>query len=134
VQRAAVKSYTFKDGFQVPRNTHMAFPNYELNQDPDIYDGAAEFRPWRFRDMRNQRDDPNKHHFTYVSHESINFGAGTHACPGRFFASAEIKLSLIYILTHYEIRWPKGQSRPPNMTHDFANSPDPMADVLFRQK
>ncbi|KAI0906252.1 cytochrome P450 [Ustulina deusta] len=133
VQRTAVQSYTFKDGFQLPQNAHIAFPNLELNLDETVYEDAASFHPWRFLDIR-KRDDPSKFHFTYVSEKSINFGAGTHACPGRFFASAEIKLALIHILSHYDVQWPDSGSRPPNMSHDFAETPNFMVDMMFRQK
>ncbi|KAI0402028.1 cytochrome P450 [Xylaria palmicola] len=133
VQRTVVQSYTFKDGFQLPQNAHTAFPNLELNLDETVYEDAASFRPWRFLEIR-KRDDPSKFHFTYVSEKSINFGAGTHACPGRFFASAEIKLALIHILTNYDVQWPNNGSRPPNMSHDFAETPNFMVDMEIRRK
>ncbi|KAI1184786.1 cytochrome P450 [Nemania serpens] len=133
VQRTAVKPYAFKDGFKLPKDAHIAFPNLELNLDEIIYEDAANFHPWRFLEIR-QRDDPSKFHFTYVSEKSINFGAGTHACPGRFFASAEIKMVLIHILTRYDVQWADGGRRPPNMSHDFAETPNFMVDMMFRNK
>lgn len=133
IQRTAVKPYTFRDGLRIPQNTQFSFANYELNHDPDVYENPDQFDPWRFLKMR-KAGDPNKHLFTYVSENTINFGAGTHACPGRYFAAFEIKLILIHILTRYDIQWPKGQSRPPNMVHGFAHAPSPMAVVLFKEK
>ncbi|RFU80557.1 cytochrome p450 [Trichoderma arundinaceum] len=133
VQRSAAKPYVFKDGLQIPKNTQFAFANYELNHDPDVYPNPNEFDPWRFLKMRNSID-ANKHHFAYASDQTINFGAGTHACPGRYYAGYEIKLILVHILTRYDVKWPEGQSRPPNMVHDFQNSPSPMVPLLFKEK
>jgi ent-kaurene oxidase len=133
IQRSAVKPYVFKDGLQIPQHTHFSFPNYELNMDADVYEKPEQFDPWRFLKMR-RAGDPNKFHFAYVSEHSINFGAGTHACPGRFFVSYEVKLILIYLFTRYDVQWPKGQSRPPNMVHDFSNIPNTMASIMLREK
>lgn len=38
----------------------------------------------------------------------MGFGYGRHACPGRFFAAAEIKLLLARLLLDYEIAMPPG--------------------------
>lgn len=133
VQRSTVDSFQFSDGLRIPKNTQFSFLNNDLNYDPDVYPDPETFDPWRFLKLR-EKGDPNKFHFTFVSDQSIRFGAGSHSCPGRFYASVEIKLVLISILTHWDIRWPKGQSRPPNAAHDFHNGPDPTAIILFREK
>lgn len=41
---------------------------------------------------------------------------------------------LIYLFTRYDVQWPKGQSRPPNMVHDFAHVPNTMASIMLREK
>lgn len=104
-----------------------------MNRDGDVHANPDVFEPWRFLEMR-KAGDPNKHHFAYVSDQAINFGAGTHACPGRYFAGYEIKLLLIHLLTRYDIKWPAGQRRPPNIEHDFSCAPNPAASILFREK
>lgn len=75
-----------------------------------------------------------KFHFAYVNEDSINFGAGFHACPGRFSAEAEIKLILVELLIRFELKYPEGGERPPNMVHDFARTANPMVDILIREK
>nr|QHD43134.1 P450 monooxygenase [Chaetomium globosum] len=133
MQRSAVVDYVFKDGLRLPKHTQILFPTCEFNRDEDVHQSPDVFDPWRFLKMR-KAGDPNKHHFAYVSDQMVGFGAGTHACPGRYFASYEIKLMLIYMLTRYDIKWPDGLSRPPNMAHDFSNIPNPTATVLFRKR
>jgi len=133
VQRTAVKSYTFKDGLHLPENTQITFQNYELNHDPDLFPDPETFDGHRFLKLR-QTGDPNKHHFAFVSNESINFGAGRHACPGRHFVSYEIKLLLAELLLRYEMKWPGGKSRPADQSHDFSTPPDPAAEILFKER
>ncbi|KAL8848137.1 MAG: hypothetical protein Q9221_006823 [Calogaya cf. arnoldii] len=133
VTRAAVKPYTFKDGFYLPANTLISFPMAELNHDPDVWPDSETFDGSRFLRMR-QKADANGWQFAFVGENSINFGAGTHACPGRYYVSQEIKIMLAHLLLHYDFKWPDGKSRPANMVHDFATPPSPMAELMFRRR
>jgi len=135
VQRSNPKPYTFSDGLKIPANTQCCFLNYELNHDPEVYpDPDPEtFDPYRFLHLR-EKIDRNKYHFAFVSDESINFGAGTHSCPGRHFAANEIKLMLCELLLGYEMKWPEGASRPPTMFHDFSSNPNTSTDILIRER
>lgn len=38
------------------------------------------------------------------------WGFGKFACPGRFWAGAQIKLVIMALLLHYGIRYPEGQT------------------------
>jgi cytochrome P450 len=134
MQRSTVTEYVFKDGLRLPQHTQLAVATHELNHDGDVHENPDVFDPWRSLKKRRATGDLNRYHFAYVSDQSIGFGAGTHACPGRHFASCQIKLILIHLLTRYDIKWPEGQSRPPNIEHDFSSIPDPTATVLFREK
>ena len=42
------------------------------------------------------------------------FGLGKHACPGRFFASNEIKVLLCRIILDYDMKLLDGTTRPAN--------------------
>ena len=46
----------------------------------------------------------NKHLFVTVSPESLTWGYGNHACPGRFFADNELKGILIELLRKWDLR------------------------------
>ncbi|TID02532.1 Cytochrome P450 monooxygenase paxP [Colletotrichum higginsianum] len=133
VQRSNLRPYTFSDGLTIPANTQCCFLNYELNHDPEVYEDPETFDAYRFLRLR-ETGDPHKHHFAYVSEDSINFGAGTYSCPGRHFAGNEIKLILCELLLGYEMKWPEGGSRPPTMYRDFSSNPDPGVDILFRER
>lgn len=64
----------------------------------------------------------------------MNFGAGKHACPGRFFAGNEIKMVLAYFLLNYDMKLKDGETRPKPMVMVMSKSPDPNAEVLFRRR
>lgn len=133
MQRLALRDIVFKDGVRVPRDAHLALPVYEINHDPDVYEDPDVFDPWRFLKMR-KAGQMNKYYFAYVSEQTLAFGSGNHACPGRGFADQQIKLMLLYLLTHYDMKWPEGKSHPRPTPHDMFNGPDITANVLLRSK
>ncbi|ETN42422.1 uncharacterized protein HMPREF1541_01577 [Cyphellophora europaea CBS 101466] len=116
------------DGLKAPNGTHcprgstIAVPTNGIHNDAGIYDDAAEYKPFRFADLRESAPTPddqeaesplekNTTHlvknanlsFVSLSPQYHPFGYGRHACPGRFFASNELKLLLAYMFDNYEI-------------------------------
>jgi cytochrome P450 len=79
--------------------------------------------------------DPNRFHFASVSDTSLSFGAGTHACPGRFLTAITIKMILIVLLTKYEVKLEGiDGERPPNLFHHFNLRPNPTTKILVRKR
>lgn len=105
----------------------------ELNHDSEIWPNSETFEGHRFLRMR-QEGDPNSWQFAFVGENSINFGAGSHACPGRYYVSQEMKIMISHLLLNYEIKWPEGKSRPADMIHDFATPPDATAQIMIRKR
>lgn len=128
-----MRPHTFSDGLHVPANTLMMFPTYEFTHDPETYPEPEKFDPWRFHRMR-KAGDPNKFHFATVSNNSTNFGAGFHACPGRFFVGYELKIILSELLLHYELKFAEGTDRPQDGYHDITVIPCTQTDLLIRKK
>jgi cytochrome P450 len=64
----------------------------------------------------------------------LNFGHGNHACPGRFFASNEIKVVLIELLRSWEWKFLEGMGRPENVLWDMGCTPDRDAVMEFRRR
>ncbi|KAK5635866.1 hypothetical protein RRF57_011578 [Xylaria bambusicola] len=134
VQRMVVVPYRFDDGLQIPAGTQLSFPNQQLNLDDDVYPDAGAFKADRFLKKRME-DDPNRHHFASVSEDSITWGSGYHACPGRFLAQDTLKLLFIYLLDEFEFKHVKdGQTRPKDMYHGFAVGPDITMPILSRRR
>lgn len=133
VQRASVKPHTFSDGLHVPANTLMMFPTYEITHDPDIYPDPEKFDAWRFHRMR-ETGDTNKFHFATVSNDSTNFGAGFHACPGRFFVGYELKIILSELLLNYDLKFAENIDRPQDGYHDLTVIPCTQTELRIRRK
>ena len=62
------------------------------------------------------------------------WGYGSHACPGRWFADAEIKIIVIHLLLEFDFRFPDGKERPKSLEFETQNLPDREAGVLLRKR
>jgi hypothetical protein len=83
----------------------------------------------------------NRHQFVTTSPESLIFGHGNYACPGRFFASNEIKVVLIELLISWISGWlddveGRGgeEKRPENWISDLAVTPNALAEIEFSRR
>lgn len=88
---------TLSDGTKLARNSIIAVASTrhwdaEYYPKPDKFDGA------RFLKLRAQPGKENSSQFVSTSPDHLGFGHGQHACPGRFFASNEIKIMMCHIL------------------------------------
>ena len=64
----------------------------------------------------------------------LNFGHGKYACPGRFFASLEIKVILVRLVMNYDFKLTPHQGRPANLkAHEFL-FPNPDGELLIRAR
>jgi gliotoxin biosynthesis cytochrome P450 monooxygenase len=102
----------------------------------------SEFYPWRYSNLRSIPGEENKHQFVSIGLESVTFGNGIHACPGRFFASNEIKVVLVELLKRYDIGLgPNGEGegvqgfkRPELLEYGMDYALDPAATIWVRNR
>ncbi|KAI5810727.1 cytochrome P450 [Pyronema omphalodes] len=124
------KGFTFSNGVHIPYGaTIIGVTSGAASLDPEIFENPEEFDAYRF--LRLREEDPNKHVFTSTS--TYHWGLGRHACPGRFFAAAEIKMILAEIIFRYDIRI-KDNKRPADLHWGFTNTVDASAFIEFRAR
>ncbi|KAI1772403.1 cytochrome P450 [Hypoxylon cercidicola] len=134
VQRFALTPYTFKDGLHVPAGTVVSFPNLRYNIDPQrpLSPGAGTFDGKRWL-RRRAEFNTSKFQFASTAEDAFDWGAGLHACPGRFMAEITIKLILICLVTKYDMKLPDGGSERPAESRQFMLvSPDTSTPVMIR--
>ncbi|EFX01165.1 cytochrome p450 monooxygenase [Grosmannia clavigera kw1407] len=128
--RKVMRPIVLSDGTHLPSGTRLLAPQAGYSQDERFYPGADVFDPMRFFQQRSG----HQFHFTSIGDANMNFGAGKHACPGRFFAGNEIKMMLAYYLINFEMKLQQGQRRPYPMMVMMSKTPDPNGEVLFRRR
>lgn len=150
--RVATAPITLSTGHTLPSGTRFGFAAYAIQHSsltptfsptfssPSIKP-VSEFDGFRFYNLRKIPGNENKHQFVTTSPDSLNFGHGNHACPGRFFASNEIKVVLMELLRCWEFRFlgdKRGEGgekrRPENFWDEMTCTPNTKAEIEFRRK
>ena len=120
----APRGLVLSNGMYLPQGTYVSVPSAQIAMDPILYDKPEQFHGLRFYRLRQRSGHNNKHQFVSTSQQSLVFGQGKHSCPGRFFASNEIKIFMLWMLLHYDLRLPPGIiERPKNIMRGLACIP-----------
>ncbi|PPQ72662.1 hypothetical protein CVT24_012640 [Panaeolus cyanescens] len=145
--RRAAQDFTFSNGITIPRGTIVGASILETHLDSSVYTNPLEFDPLRYVKLSTSSQNPSetqfgsaepskkKYDITAVSLDSLIFGYGRHACPGRFFAAAELKLMMAYLVRHYDVKLENGvKERPRDLTFGLNVMPNPFARAMFRKR
>ncbi|KUI73327.1 Dihydromonacolin L monooxygenase LovA [Cytospora mali] len=133
MRRIAESEVKLSDGTVIPKGaftwvTLEAYRNPERYPDPEVYN------PRRFLDMRSQPGQENKWQLVSTSADHLGFGHGEHACPGRFFASNEVKIALVHLLMKYDWKLPQGR-RPGDVVKGGTEiGVDAQAGIMLRRR
>lgn len=125
------------DGTVLPVGTHFNMASHAILLDaPNLPNSGdpAQFDGFRYSRLREDPGNANKYQWATTDNNSLHFGHGKYACPGRFLASNEIKLILAHLILRYDFKYPEGSSRPRNLTADENFYPDPAARLLMRAR
>lgn len=132
-QRLVLKPITLSNGYTIPANTHICAASDARSRDPTLYENPTEFQPLRFYERDGEIDAAKL--FSSVANGDSWFGFGRQACPGRWYASALIKLVLCLLLLEYDLELPKGQTeRPKNWVKDEKTGPDMEQTIMVKKK
>jgi cytochrome P450 len=145
----------------VPKGARVGFVMHPIHHDEDFYPDPNRYDPFRFsrpheaydaellakkppggidepgdeakvgKDLKRVLAFKNQSLVT-VGDTFLPFGHGKHACPGRFFASHEIKLMLAYIVQNYDIK-PMAERIPSYRFLEVA-IPPPWATIQIRRR
>ncbi|KAL9013477.1 MAG: hypothetical protein Q9173_001833 [Seirophora scorigena] len=127
----APSGLTLSSGLHLPKTTYICVPTTS-HLDPD-FPCPATFDPSRYLPPSSSI---TTHHqgFTTTSPSHLHFGHGRHACPGRFFAAAEIKAVVARVVMGWELAFPPQQGRPRGKTILEIAYQDPGARVVLRER
>ncbi|KAH8585879.1 cytochrome P450 [Bisporella sp. PMI_857] len=145
----APKGITLSTGTFLPSRTivgwgHPFYPTSTIPEKHLVRDSQpplTEFHPFRFSNLRELPGQEHNHQFVASDANSINFGYGRNVCPGRFFASNEIKVILIQLIMNYDVALgpsgggtKEGFVRPRIVEMNANYMPDMKAKVWIRNR
>lgn len=133
MNRMVKRDITLSDGEVLPAGARIMVSDDKVH-DPASFPEPAKFNVARFLRLREQPGEENRHQFVTTTSDHMGFGHGQHACPGRFFASNEIKILLCFLLLKYDLRRAGGQTKPTHMSFENAKFTDPSLQVEIRRR
>ncbi|KAL2038431.1 hypothetical protein N7G274_008770 [Stereocaulon virgatum] len=134
MHRVMMQDHQFADGTVIPRNAHVSMAVNAIQNDPEVTPEPRTFDGLRYYKLRQQDCESHLHQFSTTQEKILNFGHGANSCPGRFFASLEIKIILVRLIMDYEYKFPDGKGRPENVrAHEFI-FPNPEGELLMRRR
>jgi cytochrome P450 len=107
MNRLALVPITLSDGTTIPKGAQVMVAN--RFEDPAVYADPSKFDPYRYLREREKPGQTNTWQHVSLSSQHMAFGFGDHACPGRFFASNEMKIALRHLLLKYDWELPEGE-------------------------
>ncbi|KAI0538638.1 cytochrome P450 [Xylaria digitata] len=138
-QRKVLRSFTLSDGRVIPAGVTIEVPAISVSSDPEVFDNADTYDPLRFHNLRQHAKETSTesgalNQFVSVSANSLNFGYGRHACPGRFFAANEIKMIFANALMKYDLKLAGDETaRYPNMEFAHMSIPNPSKHIMLKE-
>lgn len=116
------------DGSVLPKASIVATPAIVKG----FYEDEGTFDGHRFVRLAEKTGSPGQWSFVNTSTEQLGFGLGAHACPGRFFASNQLKIALVHLLLKYDWKLPIGGQRPAAVQVGHESIPDREATVFYK--
>ena len=130
--RYVMEEVTLSDGTVLPKGSRIMVVG--KNMDPTVFPEPERFDAARFLRLREQPGQEHSWQFVTTSPDHMLFGHGQHACPGRFFASNELKIALCYFLLNYDWRFVPGESVPQAQSFEWSLTYDASTKVQFKRR
>ncbi|KAF1935949.1 ent-kaurene oxidase [Clathrospora elynae] len=134
--RRVLKGITLSNGQHIPAGALIEVPSAAIYgdsahyPDSDTFDG---FRSYKLR-QSGKAADIARNQFVTTNETNLGFGYGRHACPGRFFATNEMKMILARLILDYDIKMPDGQTeRYPQVEIGTQSMPHPDKTLMFKK-
>lgn len=134
ILRKVITSHTFSDGTYIPKGAWVTAPSVSIHHWDKIYKNPHIFDGFRFYEMRKAEGNATRFQNASTSIEYLPFGDGLSACPGRFFATNELKVMLANVVCNYEFKFAADVKRPGNFYEGVASFPDARVGILIRNR
>lgn len=132
MRRFTTHDVKLSDGVVLPKNK-LTLVSAHQHWDPEHYKDPLKFDGYRFYNMRREPGKESKAQLVSATPDHMGFGYGLHACPGRFFASEEIKIALSHILLKYDFKPVEGSSMEPRK-YGLNMNANPTAKLSVRRR
>ncbi|CAI5640947.1 unnamed protein product [Oreochromis niloticus] len=139
--RAVIKDMTFKmaDGreYLLRKGDRIAiFPFSSVQHDPEIHPEPHSFKYDRFLNPDGTKKTDFYKAGKKVKYYTMPWGSGVSMCPGRFFATSELKQFVFLMLVYFELELKNPDEKIPeiDLSRYGFGTMQPVRDVQFRYR
>ncbi|KAL0574344.1 hypothetical protein V5O48_007606 [Marasmius crinis-equi] len=134
VRRIALEEFVFTNGTVIPAGTMLATSPSVLHFDETFYSNPFEFDGFRSYRERQLEGESLRHQMVTPGTNYVAFGAGKHACPGRFFVVNELKALVSHTLLNYDIKLDDADAPPLQQEMSGRILSNSKTKVMFRKR
>jgi len=127
--RKALHDFVFEDGTYIPKGSMVQVASWSRHHDDRVWKDAKTFHGFRYSEL--EEGEISKNQMVATNTSFLQFGHGRHACPGRFFASLEMKTMMAYLLMNYDI---KAVAPPKHFWFELNLVTDPRAQIMIKKR
>lgn len=131
MHRRVTEDVKLKDGTELPAGSNIAV-SVERMWGSAVYENPEVFDGYRYYNMRKNGKTAGTQ-LVNTGIDSLGFGHGRHACPGRFFAADEAKILMSHLILKYDWNLVPGQ-KPTQRDFGFFSSPDHTVKVQVKRR
>ena len=136
--RKVMSTIKLSDGTTILPGNTIAMPSGPMAHDQAYYDDPLKFDGYRFyRATAEGTEGVSQSENEYVGIEpgNLSWGNGRFSCPGRWYASAMMKLLLATLILEYDFGFPEGQSvRPVDVVMDLHVLPNMKQKIILNKR
>ncbi|KAH8712206.1 cytochrome P450 monooxygenase [Phaeosphaeriaceae sp. PMI808] len=132
MRRTVTKDFRLSNGLLLRKGARLIVDTSQMVSS-EIYDNPDQWIGDRFLKLRSQPGKENSSQLVSTSINHLGFGHGQHACPGRFFASNELKIALCHLLMKYDWKIAPGTD-PSSIASGVLTVINPKAKILIRRR
>ncbi|KAK5045599.1 hypothetical protein LTR84_008968 [Exophiala bonariae] len=105
MNRILTQDYTFKcSGLKLPKGAMITAPAAAIATDPETFPEPNTFDEHRYLRLREQHKESSRSLVLGMSTiDSLGFGLGNQACPGRFLAVNNLKLMMAKLMAEWDL-------------------------------
>ncbi|KAI1345528.1 cytochrome P450 [Xylaria sp. FL0043] len=116
--RVVKKDYVLSNGLALKKGQYITMSASQRAMDPKIFDNPREYDGLRFcadNKIEQHRSQP----FSSINTDTLTWGAGRWACPGRIITDMSAKILLVKLLDEYDFAFIGGKPFTRSVMHEF---------------
>ncbi|KAF8167722.1 cytochrome P450 [Crassisporium funariophilum] len=141
MMRKTLKPYTFSSNTHIPPQTLLFAASLPRHLSPTIYPSPL-FSPLHEQQhstspsptSTSASEGGTRFGLVATTPDWLAWGYGRHACPGRFYGAAVVKVVLAWVVLGFDVRFEFEGGRPGDVVFGMGRLPNPDVKIMLRKR